>query len=361
MNYILSNGEYTVHDDHIQTFSALPAGMYRIHWHPEKGWWLTNDHPIHINEKIYGDHQRRVDRVIETFKIYPRNLGVLLSGNKGMGKSLVCKMICQRMIEEGYPIITVSEYIPGISNFLHQIDTECVIFFDEFDKLFHQSEEDYSNNSIRPQDEMLGLFDGVDTNKKLFLVTCNQIDNISNYFVNRPGRFHYHFRFTYPTAEEVEVYLNDNVKDEYKDEIINVLAFAQKVRMNYDCLRSIVFELNLGRTFYDFIDDLNILNVQNERYEIILVANNQTYNEYDYLDFMNNNMQTFWLYPFNGGGEGLKVSFNINDFKYDDDQQCYVPENLSKVKVTEKEGKEVKPQSFVIKSPKDNTFSYFNT
>ena len=359
MNYIYSGGEFTVYDNSVKSFDKLPAGMYRVNFHPQKGWWLTSDHPIIINEKIYGDHERKAKKAVETFKIFPRNLGVLLSGNKGMGKSLVCKMICKNMVDLGYPVITVDSYIPGISDFLHKIDTESVIFLDEFDKIFHQSEEDYENNSLRPQDEMLSLFDGSDTNKKMFLVTCNQIANISDYFINRPGRFHYHYRFTYPTKEEIEHYLRENVKEEYADEIVNVLAFSKKVKLSYDCLRSIVFELNLGNSFYDFIDDLNILNVQEETYEIKLIdSEHNIYSCVENLNIISEEPQNLYIYC-RGKGDIL-VTFNMNDLDYNEEKHCYIPKDIKDITIEPMESKKnIKIKSFTIKSLNDNMYSYF--
>ena len=45
----------------------------------------------------------------------------MLSGQKGIGKSLFMRILASKGIEAGYPVITVSDPIPGVSNFLASI------------------------------------------------------------------------------------------------------------------------------------------------------------------------------------------------------------------------------------------------
>ena len=118
---------------------------------------------------------------------------------------------------------------------------------------------------------MLSLFDGVSAGKKLFVITCNEIQSLSQYLINRPGRFHYHFRFLYPTADEIRAYMEDKLDKQYYDEIENVIAFSVRMNLNYDCLRSIAFELNTGSKFQEAINDLNIIRID-EYKEIKIVV-----------------------------------------------------------------------------------------
>lgn len=68
----------------------------------------------------------------------------------------------------------------------------------------------------------------------------------------------------------MQEYLTDKLEDAYRSEIPKVMLFSQKVALNYDCLRAIAFELNLGLPFEQAIQDLNIINMGNEEYDIIL-------------------------------------------------------------------------------------------
>lgn len=214
------------------------------------------------------------EKVLNSFSLVKRNLGVILSGDKGIGKSLFSKVLAQKAIKQGYPLIIVNSYFPGIAEFLNTIQQEVMVLFDEFDKTFPNS------NDGDAQAEMLTLFDGITQGKKLFCITCNSLVGISSFLVNRPGRFHYHFRFDYPTPEEVREYLHDKLtldEDTAATEIEKVVHFSRRTNVNFDCLRAIAFELNLGLTFEEAIKDLNILQTGGERFNLKLRFDDGSY------------------------------------------------------------------------------------
>ena len=70
--------------------------------------------------------------------------------------------------------------------------------------------------------------------------------------------------------DDVQGYLMDKLDAAYRGEISKVVLFSQKVALNYDCLRAIAFELNMGLPFEQAIQDLNIINAGKERYDIVL-------------------------------------------------------------------------------------------
>ena len=211
----------------------------------------------------------KVEKVFNSFKSFSRNLGIILSGDKGIGKSLFAKLLCIKSVENGYPLIIVNNYIPGIADFLNEIEQEVVVLFDEFDKTFYAGKNN-DNTAKDPQTEMLTLFDGISMGKKLFVITCNDLRSLNDYLINRPGRFHYHFRFEYPQAEEIREYLQDKLEEQYWGEINEVISFSKKINLNYDCLRAIAFELALGLKFKEAISDLNIVNITREVYDLCL-------------------------------------------------------------------------------------------
>lgn len=104
------------------------------------GFYLEKYNEFDIKEnKIYGNHLdkvNKVNKVIKSFELFDRNLGVILSGNKGIGKSLFAKLLAIKANEKGYPLIVVDSFIPGIASYLESIQQEVVVLFDEFDKTF---------------------------------------------------------------------------------------------------------------------------------------------------------------------------------------------------------------------------------
>lgn len=271
MHIVESGKRYRIFNNAITTYDQLPPKTYRVDYDPDtRTFSLLEAHDFEIPEtKIYGQHLDKVKKVLNAMDKMNRNLGVILSGDKGIGKSLFSKCLGLKARKKGIPVILVNEYHEGIANFLEEIEQTVMILFDEYDKTFDEKKHNC-------QAEMLSLFDGVSAGKKLFVITCNEIQSLSQYLINRPGRFHYHFRFLYPTADEIRDYMEDKLDKQYYDEIENVIAFSVRMNLNYDCLRSIAFELNNGLKFQEAINDLNIIRIsQYKNIKIIVEFENQ--------------------------------------------------------------------------------------
>ena len=206
MKIVNTGIKYQIYDDSLRTFDFLPAATYCVRFSKLSGFYLESRPNMQVNETVYGPHESKVEKVIASYNAFPRSLGVILSGAKGIGKSMFARLLSTRAISAGLPVLIVDEAIPGIASYLESIDQEVMILFDEFDKTFaHPSDDDKTD----PQSTMLSLFDGTSNGKRLFVVTCNDLKGLNDFLVNRPGRFHYHFRFDYPTADEIRTYMQD--------------------------------------------------------------------------------------------------------------------------------------------------------
>lgn len=265
--------EYDFYDDSMVVFDKLPAQVYIIRFAKMRGFYLEQYADIEIKEeKIYGVCEEKVAKVLNAFHRANRNLGVILSGDKGIGKSLCAKLLAENAVKRNIPVIIVDKFYPNIAQYIETIEQEVMVLFDEFDKTFANIKT--SENEAEPQAGLLSLFDGISQGKKLFVITCNKLNRLNDFLINRPGRFHYHFRFEYPSERETREYLQDKLSPEYWDEIEPVVAFSRKVNLNYDCLRAIAFELNAGDKFSDAIKDMNILNTEDYYYIVKLYFEN---------------------------------------------------------------------------------------
>lgn len=257
MQYSNNGINYRVVDGGTKIISNLPPKVYTINFDQMIGTWLSERKELVAGDfKIYGNTPRRVDKIFKTFDSRSKNLGILLSGDKGMGKSVFMRYTAEKAIERGLPVIVISNDIPGLANFLGKIDQECVVLFDEFEKNFLK-DGIHDGDEQGGQTQFLSLFDGTDSGKKLFMVAINSCRKLSEFFINRPGRFYYHFKFNYLAEDEVREYAIDNLKNG-GDDIEKLVLIAKFHDINYDILAAIVNELNNGYSLKESVNDLNI-------------------------------------------------------------------------------------------------------
>jgi hypothetical protein len=160
MNIINTGEYYRIFGDGIRVGKELDAAAYEVVFIQNQGFFLKLARvPDARDIHVYGRMKERVEKVMRSYKASTQNLGVILSGAKGIGKSLFAKLISYRAIEEGLPVIMVNEYFEGLPQFLASIDQRCMVLFDEFDKnFFNPSTETNDHTSV--QDSFLTLFDG---------------------------------------------------------------------------------------------------------------------------------------------------------------------------------------------------------
>lgn len=259
MKVVNFGNTYDVYNGTLNTYDMLPTQTYYVRFQEFKGFYLEKRNNIEIGEdKIYGVHTEKVQKVLNAFSKFTRNLGVILSGDKGIGKSLFARCLSVSAAQMDIPTIIVDQYIPGIDSYIEKIEQEVLVLFDEFEKTFSKEEE---------QTSLLSLFDGYSTGKKLFVITCNDYRRLNQFLINRPGRFHYHIQFKYPTTDEIREYLRDKVEPQYHNEIDGIVRFAQRSgNINYDCLRAIAFELNMGVCCNDALSDINIIKTDDKMF-----------------------------------------------------------------------------------------------
>lgn len=317
MNVVHSGDTFQIYSNALKTYEKLPLGTYDVCFHKMMGFYLTSHADLVVNEeKIYGSTPAKVEKVLRGFQAVDRNFGVILSGRKGIGKSLFARQLAVRAKDYNLPLIIVSCYYPGIADFLSSIDQEVIVLFDEFEKTFADQEH------VNPQEEMLPLFDGIDNGKKLFIITCNEVHKLNSYLINRPGRFHYHFVLGNPTPDEIKEYMTDKLNPEYHHLIKKLIGFSMNVDLTYDVLRAIAFELNMGYSFEDTLMDLNISKEGTPKYNIRVefadgsyrMRNNERLNTYS------NDKEYVWLNGKNGRSEdSIRIAFVPSDIVLDMD------------------------------------------
>lgn len=317
MNVVHSGDTFQIYGDALKTYDKLPLGTYEVCFHKMMGFYLTSHTDLVVNEeKIYGSSPKKVDKVLRGFQSVDRNFGVILSGKKGIGKSLFARQLAIKAKDYNLPLILVNSYIPGVADFISSIQQEVIVLFDEFEKTFAETDE------VNPQEEMLPLFDGIDSGKKLFIITCNELRKLNSYLLNRPGRFHYHFVLGHPNPDEIKEYMTDKLKPEYHDLIKKIVNFALSADITYDILRAIAFELNMGYSFEETLADLNISKENSSKYNVRIDFADGTFRVClgAKIDIFSTDREYIW---FNGdnniyrGNDSIRIDFCPSDMYVD--------------------------------------------
>jgi len=215
---------------------TLPEGTYTVKFDEMSGsFYLEVIEDFTVATKIYGDTTKHANRILETFADRPNSTGVMLSGEKGSGKTLLAKVISVRARKAGIPTIVINNAWCGevFNGFIQMIEQPTVIIFDEFEKVYDRNE----------QEKMLTLLDGVYPSKKLFILTCNDKYRVNTQMTNRPGRIFYRMDYAGLENSFIMEYCADNLENKgHTDSICRIaMAFSE---FNFDILKALIEEMN---------------------------------------------------------------------------------------------------------------------
>ena len=184
MNIIQSGNQFRFNTNSVNIIHELPVAVYSVSA-DMSGLFLVKSDMAKTTGPVYGDGPAKLEKIIASFAKTERNLGVILSGDKGIGKTMFTRMTMERVLKEGMPVIMVNDYFEGLADFIGGLDFPCSVVFDEFDKNFSSNSKS-AIDSTACQTTLLTLFDGVHPGHKLFIVTCNDIGRVSEFLDNRP-------------------------------------------------------------------------------------------------------------------------------------------------------------------------------
>ena len=231
---IIQSGNRFTFEDVTGTHHQLPTGNYILKYDQRIGYYLNKKEEFDIPKKVYGDHSI-IDRWLKSWEVNSsKNMGIVLSGVKGSGKTITAQKFC---ISSKLPVIIINETFHG-SDFIDFITSpkmgECIIFIDEFEKI-------YANNDT--QYDMLSLMDGNYSTSLIFLLTVNE-ESLNNYLINRLNRIKYRKSYGDLEFEIIEEVINDMLIN--KDHKQSIYDFFDKVNMRtFDLLTNLIKEMNL--------------------------------------------------------------------------------------------------------------------
>lgn len=255
MSYYIRNGNTfkVASEASVDIQNSLPAGNYTIKQDPFENLYLEMIDEFPVPSKLYGDTISNTERIIKTYLARPNCTGIMLTGEKGSGKTLLAKNISIAGARLGIPTIVINAPWRGdkFNTFIQSIDQDCIILFDEFEKVY---DPEY-------QEEVLTLLDGVYPSKKLFVVTCNDKYRVDKHMRNRPGRIYYMIEYKGLESDFIREYCNDNLNNkDHIDSICTISAVFQA--FNFDMLKALVEEMNRYNETPQ--EALRLLNVKQE-------------------------------------------------------------------------------------------------
>ena len=236
-------------------------GIFRIYENPQtKRLGLEKiDDTFRFDFKIYDlDSEEIISKIIKTwssdlFRESNKNLGVILNGLKGTGKTIAAKLLCNRI---GLPVIVISKPVNGMLEFIQSLHFESAILIDEAEKTFREEQE-----------VLLKMIDGVYNDmRKLYILTTNKL-SIDENLLGRPGRIRYIKEFSNLSARAVNDVINDNLKDiSLKEEVLKVVDSLEISTI--DILKAIIDECNIMGA----VPSDSTLNIPKAKYRMQIIS-----------------------------------------------------------------------------------------
>ena len=252
------DGELFFLGDLKKHYDKLENWVYRLEEDPIGNKYLRKLHEgFTFDYKIYGLESKLVDRVIFTYEGSEGNLGILLNGLKGTGKTVTSKIICNKLQQ---PVIIVDSDLPDGHLYLNDIPQNITIFIDEYEKIFSDTSS------------MLTIMDGAlnSEHRRVFVLTTNRL-NINENLLQRPSRIRYLKTFKDLTPPIIREILEDVLL--HKELLDETATFISSLEMiTVDIVKAIVHEVNLHHESpYNFADVFNVKKIIG-KYDVYMLS-----------------------------------------------------------------------------------------
>lgn len=262
------------------TFDQIPKGVWELKLSMAGPYLQKVSDDFHFGHKIYGVEEDFINYCTKSLDVAEKNMGILLNGLKGCGKTVTAKILANR---SGLPVIIVNSINIDALNYFNNVTQSLCFMFDEFEKII-----DHKDMSRVAQ--LLSFVDGTITVAKHLMIFTSNDTNISEFFIDRPGRIRYIKNYGSLKLEVVKEILNDKLQHpEFKQDILDWVKFFKFLTI--DMLISIINEVNIhGVSPTVFKKFFNVDNDKND-YDLTIVMTDPKTGKS--ITFMHNTLVTY--------------------------------------------------------------------
>lgn len=248
--------------------ARLEKGIYILKECPVRGPYLyRSGDQFNFPYKIYGKDDEFVQRVSKTFDMTKGNLGVLLNGLKGTGKTVTAELICNKL---ELPVIIVTAAFTWLPNYINKILQEVVILFDEYEKIYTDKEKG----------DILSVMDGVLNSpwRKVFILTTNNT-YINDNLLQRPGRIRYLRGYSDLSLTIIKEIADDLlVHKRHYDAVIDFISHLENITI--DIVKAVIQEVNIhNEEPSKFKDIFNVVTIDPRKDIYLIDESGNTYKE----------------------------------------------------------------------------------
>lgn len=244
-----------------QQMEKLPVAIYKYQLDVFEQPFLTEiSEKFELPGRVFETERAFIDRVKKSWANTQGNMGILLNGVKGTGKSITAKIISNEM---NVPVILVPFRHKSLVSFINEIQQDVIVFIDEYDKIFDR----YDNT-------LLSVMDGVLNTKHrvMFLLTSNEMYLDKN-MLQRPSRIRYVKTYSDLDLNTIIEVVDSSLQyPEFRDATIKFISRLGIITI--DLVKSIVQEVNIHQEEPEaFKDVFNISDGNKQLFNVYKVEN----------------------------------------------------------------------------------------
>ena len=216
--------------------------------------YLVENQKLELPANYYCSEEDKnfINRVLSYYNNTSKsNIGVMLQGLKGTGKSICAKKLA---LDSNVPVIIVHQEYPvaKLSDFLDTIDDSLCIIFDEIEK----------NKRMWDTNRLLSFLDGIQhSGKRLVIFTCNSDSELSEFINDRCSRIRYKRVYSSMSEASVRELCLREIKDEKFAKVVHEFIMNTFKIRSFDNVLSFIEEV-LNSDSEDLFEIVGILNIE---------------------------------------------------------------------------------------------------